>query len=117
VEKMKLYCLGCGNFVIESEAGQMLMISCSPTRCGAGAPILVDERDWTKAPPDSLEKNRLGGPHIEYYLGYSGHESEAKTIMIRILREKGSISQKECEEEGCQRAYKKALERIKTGRW
>jgi len=72
------------------------------------APILVGPNDELKAPPASLlltiPKRNPEQPHIQYYLGYSDHESEGKTAMIAFLRDAGCTPQAECSHPECQRA-------------
>lgn len=107
---MNLYCLGCG--VVADFHGGLLAISCAG--CEAYSPFLVDNNGMVIGFPSSFGIRQLGGPHIEYYLGYSDHESEAKTAMIRVMREKGLSSQAECSEARCQQQYER--KRAEKGR-
>jgi len=93
-------CLGCGNHVCNMERGQVMAIA-----CGAGAPVLVSDIG-SVAPPASL--GRLGyqekePPHIEYYLGYSDHESEVKDHFIDLLVSYSATWQRDCPKDECQR--------------
>ena len=101
---VKLYCLGCSNVVVNNFQGGTLAISCS---CGAYSPFLVNDFGRVVAEPSSFALYQVGGPHIEYYLGYSDHKSDAKTAMVRVMREKGMISQSECVQPACQEQYRK----------
>ena len=100
-----LYCVGCGCAVAASKPGQVLAISCV---CGANAPILhTKEGKW--APPCSLVLSTgIVLPHLEYYLGFSNHESPIKTEVIRMLRAMGSISYTECPEVHCREAFERS---------
>ncbi len=101
-----LYCVGCGVAVISSRPGQVLAMSC---RCGANAPILHSEAHTSWAPPASfvLATGVKPPPHLEYYLGFSDHESPLKTEVTRQLRAMGSVSFTECPEERCPRAFER----------
>lgn len=103
-----LYCVGCGQPVAKLIPGQTLAIACA---CGANAPILhtLDGR-W--APPASLVR-ATGAmiPHIEYYLGFSDHQSIIKTEVTRMLRAFGSISYTECSDPNCRAAFERSKER------
>ena len=108
-----LFCVGCGSAVCRSYPGQLLAISC---RCGAYAPIL--RGPWGFSAPASLVLRRPTKgvmpeklPHLEYYLGYSDHESKEKAQAIRELRGVGAISQAECPEQECQEAYQRGRQR------
>lgn len=108
-EREALYCVGCGRFVAWSEPGKILAIACS---CGAMAPILVPEGadvldlGWF-TPFSLLKASHFGGPipHLEYYLGFSDHESALKTEVTRMLRALGSISYAECPDEKCRESF------------
>jgi len=114
-----LYCVGCGRAVCTSKPGQVLAIACV---CGANAPILhTKDNHW--APPASLVM-ATGAmlPHLEYYLGFSEHQSPLKTEVTRMLRAMGAISYTECTETHCREAferskqrYQKWLERQRSG--
>ena len=121
---VQLSCVGCGRDVFQVESGKrtLLAISCI---CGAGAPILRGD-DGSFAPPYSLVsivqrstdpsvpwrlKRGASPPHLEYYLGYSDHESVVKTALSQYLCDLGSISQADCPEEGCQGDYQRGRER------
>jgi len=108
--KVQLSCVGCGEPVCEAEPGDILAIAC---HCGAPAPIL--QGGGTFSPPLSLvrivREARRKLPHLEYFLGYSDHESVVKTALIEELRERGAISQAECPEEECQKDYQRGRER------
>lgn len=99
---MTLYCVGCGRAITKSKPGQLLVISCG---CGASAPILHSE-DGRWAPPLSLVRaTGITLPHIEYYLGFSDHQSPLKTKVTQMLRALGSISYKECSDADCREAF------------
>ena len=83
-----------------------MAISCG---CGAMAPILVSE-DRALTLPSSLVLGMADmgtePPHLEYYLGYSAHESEAKTQVEEVLRKLvGCTSQGDCERLECTLAW------------
>lgn len=102
--KETLYCIGCGRIVAHVSPGQSLAIACV---CGASAPIL-HTKDNTWAPPFSLVRATGATiPHLEYYLGFSDHESQAKTAVIQMLRAFGSISYKECTEPECRANFER----------
>lgn len=106
-------CLGCDGNVCYMKPGQAMAIAC---RCGAGAPILFSD-SGPVAPPASLILNlaRRDPPHIEYYLGYSDHESAAKDVAIDLLVSYGATWQRDCSEEGCQRAVERQKQDVE--RW
>lgn len=102
------YCVGCGGAVATAKPGQVLAIACI---CGANAPIL-HTKDGHWAPPTSLvlaTGARL--PHLEYYLGFSDHESTTKTEVTRMLRAMGAISYTECTETHCREAFERSKKR------
>lgn len=103
--KVLMRCLGCGGNVCYMKPGQAMAIAC---RCGAGAPILYSDTG-SVAPPASLVflSQAKVPPHIEYYLGYSDHESEAKDVVIDLLVRQGATWQRDCPEEECQRAIER----------
>ncbi|KKL20360.1 hypothetical protein LCGC14_2456260, partial [marine sediment metagenome] len=103
---MTLYCLGCGQPVAQIHPGQTLAIAC---RCGANAPIL-HAKDGSWATPFSLIQATgvKPPPHLEYYLGFSEHQSTLKTEVIRMLRALGSISYTECSDESCRQAFERS---------
>lgn len=108
-EGVMLYCLGCGGPVCRARPGDILAISC---RCGAYAPILFSD-DHHVAPPASLIAAALTGKtntHIEYYFGYSNHESPLKRGLAEELKRLGATSQAECPEPKCQKAYRRGQE-------
>lgn len=105
-EQKLLYCVGCGRAVCEFKPGRHLAISCT---CGASAPILYtkDGKQWL--PPSSLVRAtgvRLS--HLEYYLGFSYHQSEVKTIVTRMLRALNSFSYTECPDERCRESFERS---------
>ncbi len=110
-------CVGCGRHVIDVTPGQVLAISCI---CGAMAPILVNEdlrsADHLSFPASLVLAQRAGKPpaHLEYYLGFSDHTSELKALALTLLQERGSISQAECDEEGCKAAFERSRQRHLT---
>jgi len=111
VEEMKeemLYCVGCGRVVASVKPGQVLAIACV---CGANAPIM-HTKDGRWAPPFSLVR-ATGAmiPHLEYYVGFSNHESLLKTEVIRMLRAFGSISYEECPDSQCRESFERARQR------
>ena len=114
---MQMYCIGCGAAVCQMEQGQTMAISCGT--CGAGSPILLSEDRTFIAPPASLVfamngpgfAYRKEPPHLEYYLGYSAHESDLKSQVTRNLKALGATSQRDCPREDCRQAYTRALER------
>jgi len=108
--KVTLHCVGCGEYVCQAEPGAVLAIACM---CGAGAPIL--EGEGICAPPLALVRmvsrgRQASPPHLEYFLGYSDHESEAKTAVLQVLRRLGAISQAECRGKRCKGAYQRGRE-------
>jgi hypothetical protein len=112
--KISTFCVGCGRHVIDMTPGQVLAISCI---CGAMAPILVNDdlraADHLSFPASLVLAQRAGKPpaHLEYYLGFSDHESEMKALALAMLQERGSISQSECDEEGCKAAFERSRQR------
>lgn len=112
---MRMCCIGCGAAVCDMERGQTMAISCGT--CGAGSPVLVSEDRTFIAPPASLVLALNGPasgkelPHLEYYLGYSDHESDLKAQIKANLEALGSSTQKDCPREECRRAYSRALKR------
>jgi hypothetical protein len=62
-----------------------------------------------------LAVNRIGfaaeAPHLEYYLGYSDHESHLKSHLKASLEDLGSFTQSDCPREECRRDYARAVER------
>ena len=108
---MELSCIGCGSYVIEAHPGQTIAIAC---RCGASAPILVNEATGSMWPPLSLVKQMKElkvTAHIEYYLGYSDHESRLKIDTVEVLRRYGATLQEHCDEEWCRHAVVRGKER------
>ncbi len=113
-EHVQLFCVGCGSHVTTVEAGKcsVLAIACW---CGANAPIL--HGGDTFMPPASLVRASQDWstptvPHLEYWLGYSDHESRERTAVTLELREIGSISQAECTaDEKCKGAYDRGVAR------
>jgi len=114
-----LYCVGCGCAVASSKPGQVLAIACI---CGANAPIL-HTKDGQWAPPFSLVRaTGIMMPHLEYYLGFSDHQSPTKTEVTRMLRALGSISYTECTDTRCRESFERSkkhyqewLERQRSG--
>ena len=108
---MTFHCLGCGRPLIVNETGEAMAISC--VFCGAMAPILVDEETHAVAPPISLLKVLALGAtpemHLEYYLGYSDHESSLRRGLEARLRHCGMTSQQDCGEEKCRQEYTEKL--------
>lgn len=110
--EVMLYCLGCGGAVAPFVEGQTLAISCG---CGAMAPILVSTNPASGdlmylGPPVSLvrvlsSEGPPDKPHLEYWLGYSDHESPMKNNFTDALRKAGCISRAECGEQECRLAY------------
>ena len=81
-------CLSCGKALCQMEPGQAMAIA---GRCGAMPPVLFSDTG-SLAPPASLIL-RLAShdpPHLEYYLGYSDHQSEAKDQLIDLLVSHGA---------------------------
>lgn len=109
---MQLSCIGCGSYVIDAQPGKTIAISC---RCGASAPILVNEGGMSLWPPFSLVKQLTSTgkvtAHIEYYLGYSDHESSLKHATVEMLRRRGATLQEECDEDRCRQAVVRGKER------
>ncbi len=105
-EESTLYCVGCGEPVAQVHPGQALAIAC---RCGANAPILY-AKDGSWATPFSLIQATgvKPPPHLEYYLGFSEHQSTLKTEVTRMLRALGSISCTECSGESCRQAFERS---------
>lgn len=108
-EGEQMYCIGCGRPLARMKKGQTLAISCS---CGALSPILVSQKnnnvfDQIFAFPASIQESLGNGTisHLEYYLGFSDHESKAKTWIRQLLRSMGSISYTECFDADCRRIY------------
>ena len=90
---MKLYCVGCGNCVFDGEPPGILCLTCA---CGAIA--FIDDADNIVWPSSFYIANDTNIPHIEYYLGYSDHDSLQKTRAIETLVSSGSKWEDECEE-------------------
>ena len=100
-----LYCVGCGRAIIAAKPRQVLAISCV---CGANAPIL-HTKDGQWAPPGSLVRaTGIILPHLEYYLGFSDHQSLMKTELTRLLRALGSISYTECTDTRCRESFERS---------
>lgn len=100
-----LYCVGCGRAVATSKPGQVLAIACV---CGANAPIL-HTKDHQCAPPLSLvQATGIVMPHLEYYLGFSEHQSPLKIEVTRMLRALGSISYTECTNSRCRESFERS---------
>lgn len=117
-----LYCVGCGRAVAKSEPNRTLARACA---CGANAPILHTEAatvlglintslssGWA-TPASLLRGSKIGGPipHLEYYLGFSDHESDLKTEVTRMLRALGAISYTECSDATCREAFERSKKR------
>jgi hypothetical protein len=126
-----LYCVGCGRALVKSEGNKVLAISCS---CGALAPILhageatpVDLVGKSPAekvlfywllkgwclPVSLVAASRGNGPmpHLEYYLGFSEHQTSIKAEMVNLLRELGAVSFTECSDANCRESFKRARQR------
>jgi len=115
IDKM-LHCIGCGNAVAKDVPGQTLAISCS---CGAGSPLLEADGQTLASIPASLMKLSYEyvegikseqdlakeAPHLEYYLGYSDHDSPAKTNAVAFLKVLGCTAQQDCPELRCRADY------------
>ena len=112
----KLYCLGCGIFVIESAPGHLLAISC---RCGADSPILCKENGTIYSLPSSLYGiSKVKGPkaHIEHYLGFSDHKSAAKDLYRDALTTRGLAPFADCDEAKCQQYAARKREEVLLGK-
>lgn len=106
IEEKMLYCVGCGRAVAKSRPGQVLAIACA---CGANAPILHSEDGGWWCPPASLVMATGANlPHLEYYLGFSEHESTMKTEVTRLLRALGAISYTECVDTRCRESFERS---------
>jgi len=108
-ESEAFYCVGCGRLVAKIKPGQMLAVSCP---CCAFAPILHTKGshpldDGWATPTSLLRVSQRGGtiPPLEYYLGFSKHESEIKTQVTRMLRSLGSVSYTEIPDEELQMLF------------
>lgn len=111
----RLHCLGCGNFVIEAEPGMTLAIAC---RCGAESPILVTETESLVSIPGSLTKiAEIQGQkaHIERYLGYSDHTSDAKNTLRQVLLAVGLTPMEECGSGRCKDDYARKRREVIDG--
>lgn len=111
----RLHCLGCGNFVVESEPDMTLAISC---RCGALSPILVTETESLVSIPGSLAMiAEVQGQkaHVERYLGYSDHTSDAKATLRRILLATGLTPMEECGAGRCKDDYARKRREVVDG--
>lgn len=125
----RLHCLGCGNFVVESEPGMTLAIAC---RCGADSPILVTETGSLFSTPGSLLHfvaieggKAVARPeprplpvamgHVERYLGYSAHASEGKTALHRMLIKVGLTPMEQCDEQRCKGDYARKRREVVDG--
>jgi hypothetical protein len=108
-ERIALYCVGCGQVATRARPGAVLAVAC---RCGANGPILYAE-DGGAAVPFSLVMTTGNAPlpHLEYYLGFSGHWSELKAEAVRQLRALGAVSYRECLDAQCREAFERARAR------
>lgn len=106
-----LYCVGCGAGIAAAVPGQTLAIACA---CGALAPILFDGDQQTVALPFSVVKGFQASieqdhepdiGHLEYYLGYSYHQSTLKDQITKDLKAAGAYSQMECRLDKCRVQY------------
>jgi len=123
--KVHLSCVGCGRAVcdVESEERAGLAVACL---CGADGPILRGDDGSFSAPATLVSILQMSTgpfvrpfrswprasiPHLEYFIGYSDHESALKTDLIQALRQLGFISQADCPGKRCRKAYEKGRER------
>lgn len=98
-------CVGCGREVNLDKRGLFSYT------CPCGSRVFYDEKRDVFYYPVSLhvaEIEKRGLPHIDYFLGYSNHQSDRKKLFYYLLRSKGSIWSWECP-----RCRKKFLERVK----
>lgn len=115
-----LFCVGCGHQVCHAPPpGGTLAISCA---CGAGSPIMHMESGEIWGLPASLV-GFLGGlppgqepPHLEFYLGYSGHQSDLREKLEGELKATGCTSQQECQQPRCKVAYWNGVKRLRDRR-
>lgn len=105
---MQMSCLGCDQVVCNMEPGELMAIACS---CGAAAPILRSHTGQWAAPASLALMRGNEPPHLEYYLGYSDHESEGKSVYIDLLLGMGATWQVDCPEEECQRDIERHRDR------
>ena len=114
-------CVGCGVPLLMVDHNSVIAISC--WSCGASAPVLITEDLKEFALPASFKQLPLvpkaspgdGSPHIEYYLGYSDHQNDAKDRVREVLEAAGLVSQRECSTDpGCPSAFQKGVERWKA---
>ena len=107
-----LICVGCDRVIIHNYHGQALAIACS---CGAMAPLLYCCTERPAAVPASLAlaTGNKPPPHIQYYLGFSAHESALKTQVTQQLRALGSVTFEECTDAKCNASYARDKERRK----
>lgn len=103
-DKETLYCVGCGRAI--AKTGKILAISCV---CGALAPILHTENGQWVPPASFMLATGVMLPHLEYYLGFSTHQSSFKTDVTRMLRAMGSISYTECKDVKCRESYTRKI--------
>ena len=113
---MHMHCVGCGAQLVKLEKGAMVAIACG--FCGALAPVLITEGRKQFAFPASFYSLSMvpganpgdGTPHIEYYLGYSDHQSDEKDRLVAILETAGLVSQRDCSSDaGCPAAFEKGV--------
>jgi len=111
-DHVTLRCIGCDQVLVNNYRGQVMGISCA---CGADAPILYCCENAGAAIPSSLgiATGNRPPPHLEYYLGFSDHRSDLKTLTAQALRALGSISYTECADAKCNDGFARTLERRK----
>ena len=115
-----LYCVGCGQAVCHApREGGTLAIACA---CGADSPVLHMENGAIWGLPASLVRLQGGllpgqePPHLEFYLGYSAHQSELREKLEGELKATGCTSQQECQQPRCRVAYWNGVKRLRDRR-
>ena len=106
LDEITLYCVGCGQVVTRTRPGRVLAIAC---RCGANGPILHTEDGGVFSPFSLMvATGNRPVPHLEYYLGFSDHQSDLKTEITRQLRALGAISYTECSDARCRDGFQRS---------
>lgn len=104
-------CIGCGRVVWRGVPSKELALSCA---CGALAPV-ISWSDGSTSWPSSISYIHLRGgkiPHLEYYLGFTDHQSPEKVYAIVLLASLGSTSYRQCKDNGCRDKAELLRERV-----
>jgi len=96
---VKFFCLGCGVEVDWDGRGLFAYTClCRATGMVDGEGRLVMPLSFYRMLRDAVEKRPRRPPHIDHYLGVTGHTSDAKMLALRILRDIGAVYSWECGE-------------------